>query len=285
MANHRNPSNPLPVIPESDRDVYPIVSIDTGSMASLSDAVAMGITTIEALAEYLCVELIDGCLVPDYAPLVVSDGNAESCFDPDEFDPSEAAQEYLNSGDWGGDSPRLQTEFVELVSYRVGIRYDGRIDHVDSKTHLMTLDAEEPDCLPGEDHHWDSPLSIVGGISSNPGVFGKGGGTVSCSVCLRCGCRRTVDTWADGPGGVQGLETEGYQPGYYADEVRAMQIEEAVADLEAEEGTFADQYFYGHGPLRRSANADQMAAYGMALLCGEDAELPGEEAPEEEEAE
>lgn len=282
---HRNLSNSLPVCPNSDRDVYPIVSIDTGSMASLSDAVALGITTIEALAEYLAVELIEGCLVPDYSPLIVTDDSgATASFDPNEFDPSEAAQEYLDSGDWSGESPRLKTEFVELVSYRPGIRADGRIDHVDSKTHLMTLDAEEPDCLPGEDHHWDSPISIVGGIKQNPGVFAKGGGVISCSVCLKCGCRRTVDTWADGPSGVQGLETEEYEPGHYADEVREMQIEEAVADLEAVK-IGRVYHYHSDDEVRRSANADQMAAYGMALLCGEDAELPGEEAPEEEEAE
>lgn len=129
---HRNPSNPLPICPASDRDVYPVVSIDTGSMASLSDAVALGITTIEALAEYLCVDLIEGCLVPDYSPLVVSDGQSAVAYDPDEFDPSEAAREYLGSGDWSDGKPRLKTEFIELTSYRPGICADGRVVQVDS---------------------------------------------------------------------------------------------------------------------------------------------------------
>lgn len=159
----------------------------------------------------------------------------------------------------------------------------------------MALDAEDPTCLESDrdfaEHHWDSPLSIVGGIKENPGVFGKGGGVVCTTVCLRCGCRRTVDTWSNGPSGQQGLTTEEYEPGHYADEVRSLQIEEAVRHLEAKRkryeaagGWYSDEeiLYTSEDGHRMMASDDEMAEYGMALLCGKDAELPGEEAPEEE---
>jgi hypothetical protein len=57
---------------------------------------------------------------------------------------------------------------------------------------------------------------LVGGIEENPGVWGHGGGVVINEACVRCGCGRTTDTWAQDPStGRQGLESVAYEEGAY----------------------------------------------------------------------
>lgn len=78
----------------------------------------------------------------------------------------------------------------------------------------------EPDCHDGAEHDWQSPHEIVGGDKKSPGVWGHGGGVVIVECCLRCGCARRTDTWAQDPiTGQQGVESVTYEPGRYADKI------------------------------------------------------------------
>ena len=63
------------------------------------------------------------------------------------------------------------------------------------------LDPPEPDCVDG-DHDWQ-----------DESVQGHGGGVVIAESCLRCGVRRTTDTWAHRPDtGEQGFRSVKYRP-------------------------------------------------------------------------
>jgi len=93
----------------------------------------------------------------------------------------------------------------------------------DSVRIKIALEPDEPECEDGEDHDWQSPIEIVGGIKENPGVYGHGGGVTITTVCMHCGAERVVDTWAqDSSDGEQGLESVSYEPSKYADEVAAL---------------------------------------------------------------
>lgn len=91
----------------------------------------------------------------------------------------------------------------------------------------VALDEEEPDCAAGEEHHWQSPHGLVGGLESNPGVHGHGGGVVIAEVCLKCGCKRVTDTWAQNPEtGEQGLRSVSYEEdAFTSDELAAARLE------------------------------------------------------------
>jgi hypothetical protein len=81
----------------------------------------------------------------------------------------------------------------------------------------VAVDPDEPKCGEGGEHDWQSPYDLVGGCKSNPGVWGHGGGVVINEACVRCGCKRVTDTWAqDGETGEQGLRGVSYERGYYA---------------------------------------------------------------------
>ena len=77
--------------------------------------------------------------------------------------------------------------------------------------------AEEPDCDHDDGHDWQAPYELVGGIKDNPGVWGHGGGVIINEACLRCGCGRKTDTWAQRPGTGQRLTSVSYEIGEYAD--------------------------------------------------------------------
>ena len=83
-----------------------------------------------------------------------------------------------------------------------------------SESISIEIEPDEPPCVDG-DHKWQAPHAIVGGLEENPGVFGNGGGVIYHEICLRCGCRKTVNTWATDPNtGQQGLETLKYEPNF-----------------------------------------------------------------------
>lgn len=86
----------------------------------------------------------------------------------------------------------------------------------------VTIDPPEPECEPGQEHDWQEPYEILGGLKESPGVWGSGGGVVMNSVCMRCGCGRTHDTWAQrhSDGVLMPSGSTSYQPGRYADEVQ-----------------------------------------------------------------
>lgn len=64
----------------------------------------------------------------------------------------------------------------------------------------VTCEPTEPDCDDGAEHDW-----------GRHHVHGHGGGVIITECCLRCGCQRTTDTWAqDMSTGEQGLESVSY---------------------------------------------------------------------------
>lgn len=85
------------------------------------------------------------------------------------------------------------------------------------ETVTAQLDPPEPKCPGHEEHAWQSPHAIVGGIKENPGVWGHGGGVIMHACCMHCGARRVTDTWAQRRDtGEQGLESVRYDgPGHY----------------------------------------------------------------------
>ena len=74
-----------------------------------------------------------------------------------------------------------------------------------------------PDCIGDEEHDWQAPYEIVGGITENPGCWGDGGGVRCRAVCALCGAYRQSGNWGQCmEDGVQGLDWESYED---ADEV------------------------------------------------------------------
>lgn len=93
----------------------------------------------------------------------------------------------------------------------------------------VTLNEEEPSCESGEEHRWQSPHCLVGGLTENPGVHGHGGGVIITEVCLKCGCKRVTDTWAQNPEtGEQGLRSVSYEEDHYSSD----ELDEARLELE-----------------------------------------------------
>lgn len=146
------------------------------------------------------------------ATYVISDEGAIETIQARNWEQAERkAREWLEGGSWD----RSQTIWL-----------DARVERLsrgkptgEFRTVTLTLPAEEPDCLDGEEHDWQSPVRM-GGIKENPGVWGHGGGVVIHECCMRCGCGRITDTWAQRPDtGEQGLRSVEYRPGMYRDEL------------------------------------------------------------------
>lgn len=113
----------------------------------------------------------------------------------------EGARDNVDRANYGDSAGTLYIE-VEVMCEETGEK--------DSAT--VTLHAGAPDCADGEEHDWQSPLSLVGGCKENPGVHGSGGGVIITEVCRHCGCKRVTDTWAQNPSnGEQGLESVEYE--------------------------------------------------------------------------
>jgi hypothetical protein len=134
------------------------------------------------------------------------------------------AIEWVRAGDWDLDG---ETGWV-----RVRVR-DLATGAGGSAT--VAIDPEEPPCIDDE-HDWQSPHEIVGGIEDNPGVWLNGGGVIIEEVCMRCGCGRRTDTWAQDPStGEQGLTSVSYTPGEFTEELRELELEDGEED-ELEDG-------------------------------------------------
>jgi hypothetical protein len=188
---------------------------------SIAEAIQAGITTPEMVAKWLDYEVEEYDLVDDIIVVrphrwLADDGNARIEFlDCDSAE--EAADEYVSGGDWGD---RSETSWVSVMVWREGVNADGEIVEVDEERITATLEAIEPPCIDGNSHDWQSPHEIVGGLHDNPGVNGHGGGIIYTEVCMRCGCARITDTWAQNPAdGEQGLTSVAYDPGRYVDEI------------------------------------------------------------------
>lgn len=229
--------------------------------------------TVEAIAAALSLDVVDdetGTPMVAFAGWFADDGNAEveyECADSGK----EAAEEYVADGDWGDDTD--STGWVTVYTWRRGLRRaeccacsalatshipDGRpacVEHADTpeelvgaeleplviecatdrRSHKIEIEPTVPDCADGQEHDWASPHEMVGGLEENPGVCGNGGGVISHSVCLRCGCGRTIDTWAqDLTDGQQGLTSTSYEAGEYSADLakrRDRLVREALADI------------------------------------------------------
>jgi hypothetical protein len=187
---------------------------------SVAAAIASKITAPELVKEWLEnegeeVEMVDGSVCLSPKEWHMSDGNAEIT---GEFDSGkEAAQDYVDGGDWGD---RSETCWITVRVWRLAVNGDGEIVSVDEDSHKITLEAEEPECTHEDGHDWQSPHEIVGGIKENPGVYGHGGGVTMEEVCMHCGCGQNTDTWAQDPcDGEQGLTSVTYTPGKYIDQI------------------------------------------------------------------
>jgi hypothetical protein len=125
-----------------------------------------------------------------------------------------AARDWLREGDWDLSGGTLWVDGW-VIPVLDGVEQDG-------EKVTVRVDPPAPKCLEGE-HEWDSPYNILGGSRENPGVWGKGGGVLIKDVCMKCGCGRTIDTWAQRRDtGEQGLRSVSYEPGRYAEEVSTL---------------------------------------------------------------
>lgn len=156
---------------------------------------------------------------------VADDGNASVEY-PYASTRHEAAREYAEAFSAGE-----STRWVVIYTWRVaiGTLSDGRevygtYLHDSSR---IEIEPEQPGCVEGEEHDWQSPYEILGGSKENPGVWGHGAGVFIHEVCMRCGCERVTDTWAQDPDtGEQGLCSVRYEPGKYADEIPSREMRE-----------------------------------------------------------
>lgn len=246
------------------------ITIDPTSLASLANAVALGLTTPEMLADWIGVDLIEDCLVLDGSPIYADDGTAEIEYDSD-TSADDAAMAYVESGSWG---EITETSWVSVYTHRKGVDRNGAIIHVERRRHKIELAPEEPECIDGHDHVWESPYRILGGCQENPGVWANGGGVIIHECCMVCGCRRTTDTWAqDMSDGEQGLTSTSYSEGEYADEVNARHVQRAKDRLDTESdqtGEYTIEWADADGDMV-GADEDDLRDYGIALLLDDDA--------------
>jgi hypothetical protein len=228
-----------------------------GTVAEVAAELSLGVGRAD---DGSAVVLLDGW--------VADDGNAEIEIVAESGE--DAAREYVGAGDWGDAS---KTTWVKVWAWRVGVRRvecayctavasahdaDGNpacAEHaetpragaalselcemveVDRDSHTVAIEPTEPDCDAGEAHDWASPQSIVGGIDENPGVQGHGGGVIATEVCLRCGCRRDTDTWAQcRETGEQGLTAVEYTVGEYSAEIASRRDNLVRASIDVDDG-------------------------------------------------
>ncbi len=198
---------------------------------------------------------------------------------------ADAAQEYVDGGDWGDDCDT--TSWVHVRVWREGIDETGAV-RVDAESHRIAIEPIAPDCIDGHDHEWISPHSIVGGIKENPGVWGHGGGVIIHEVCKYCGCGMSTDTWAQDPeNGEQGLRAVTYTEGEFTDQINERHIRRAKERLEcsqddidaliADRGydpddvAYYDFVFIDQDGDLVGIDDDDLRDFGIALLDDEDA--------------
>jgi len=127
----------------------------------------------------------------------------------------EQAEQWIADGDW--DTSTGTTIWVRGYLSETD-------DNGDETSHPLqvAIDPPEPQCVHAGGHDWQAPHRIVGGSKECPGVSNKGGGVSIQEVCVRCGCGKLTDTWAENPEtGEQGLYSVSYQPGKYEEALRA----------------------------------------------------------------
>ncbi|MBX3203225.1 MAG: hypothetical protein KF850_33135 [Labilithrix sp.] len=118
-------------------------------------------------------------------------------------DARRAARAWAEEGDYD------TSEGTLFLLYRIHCAETGEDSSVS-----IELQPEAPACVDGDEHDWQAPHELLGGLEENPGVWGHGGGVIVHEVCMRCGCGQTTDTWAQDPTtGRQGLTSVRYEPG------------------------------------------------------------------------
>lgn len=132
----------------------------------------------------------------------------------------EAAREYVETGLWGEvTSTTWINVYVEEVDEDDELVEGGERERI-----KVALNPDAPECMEGEgaSHVWRSPR-FLGGCEQNPGVWGHGAGVLIRECCVRCGCERETDTWAqDRETGEQGLESVSYEPRKWLEEIDAL---------------------------------------------------------------
>jgi hypothetical protein len=105
----------------------------------------------------------------------------------------EAAQEYVDGGDWGDVD---ETTWINMRVWQTTV--SGQ--RVNEESHTIALDPPEPECTEAE-HEWKQTF-----------VRGNGGGVIVTEQCTHCGLKRYTNTWAQNPAtGEQGLESVTYE--------------------------------------------------------------------------
>lgn len=148
-------------------------------------------------------------LLVEYGESVImaDDGNAEVEMTAKTL--REAAQEYVDDGDWGDSVTK--TDWITVRAWRRWTLGD-LVHNDDDESFDIELEPEPPGCSEQEGHDWCSPHAVVGGLRENPGVQGHGGGVICHEVCRHCGVLKITDTWAQNPSnGAQGLTSIEYK--------------------------------------------------------------------------
>ena len=247
------------------------ITIDFTSLDSIAEAISFGITTPQQVADHLGIDLIDDCIILEESPMFADDGNAEVAYSHDTT-ASDAAHQYVETGDSGD---RDTTSWVDVWTYRKGVNESGPIIRVEEESHTITLEAEEPECIDGEEHIWHTPYSILGGCKENPGCWGNGGGVVIKEICRCCGTVKVTDTWAQNPSnGIQGLTSVEYEVNEYADEMNARSIKRAKDYLDTSDEPQDDFDFCwtdDEGDLV-GCSEDDLLEYGRQLARDKEAQ-------------
>lgn len=91
------------------------------------------------------------------------------------------AEEWIKDGSWGNEGKIYVNVSVSRLDE------EGEVETEWSCEVLVGEDAEEPECVDGEGHSWESP-EFLGGCKENPGVWGRSGTQVAITTCCsRCG--------------------------------------------------------------------------------------------------
>ena len=116
---------------------------------------------------------------------VWDDGNSEIIEAEDMDAAKETAEEIWQDGSW--DNKIYIDVYIQQLDFD-----DEPIGDMDEIEVECGEEPPEPDCADGEEHEWESPHELVGGLTENPGVWSTGGTTyVTKTVCKNCGIYRT----------------------------------------------------------------------------------------------
>jgi len=121
---------------------------------------------------------------------ISEDSGASEVIDADNLEEAvEAAKEWASEGEY--------TERVMVSVYVRGLDEDGEhTDEYEDAEVEAGPEPKEPECLDSEEHDWQAPHNIVGGVKENPGVWSKGGTTLTFHrVCSRCGTHRHENSY------------------------------------------------------------------------------------------